>query len=116
MSINWSAFNANGGYNGFEPPSFYEENEYEQINNNNMIVRIPKATKLKEMEEDLINLGYKKDKVRSMTSQASYIYLHEKTFERVNKFRYSDLIESGVIDCREDSDLFYAKAYDLTTY
>lgn len=30
MSINWKAFYANGGWNGQEPPDFYEEEDEDE--------------------------------------------------------------------------------------
>ena len=81
-----------------------------------IIVRILKATDRKETIADLVNLGYKKDKVHSMTSKANYIYVHDDVFEIVNTFRYNELINKGVFDCKLNADLFYSRAYDLKTY
>lgn len=67
------------------------------------------------MIEKLLKIGYKKDIIRSLTSKANYIYLHDDMFEICNTYRYNELIQQGVYDCKFNKEIFYAKACELIT-
>src|SRR5574344_105812 len=74
-----------------------------------IIIRIIKKPYLDLMIEKLLKIGYKKDIIRSLTSKANYIYLHDDMFEICNTYRYNELIQQGVYDCKFNKEIFYAK-------